>query len=366
MGTIGRLRSGHTDWRNTALVLVALTWVPCAVLASLHWLSTGSLPLVFYDLSLHARLLIAIPALVAAERVLDWRCAGALDHVRDCHIVADADLARFSAARQKAERLRARDSIDLALAVVAWGLAFAWLGNWIPNASAAQPTPARLYYGLVGLPLAHWLLLRGLWRWALWVRQLWGLSRLRLHLMPTHPDHAGGLVHLADPALGFALIMFAVASITSGTAASAILWDEEVLNTHVILSQHSVAAVAAALAGLAEFMALGPLLLFLPQMQQARVRGMHEYHALAMTVTRTFHERWIGRSDHSLVERGEISSMADLGTMYANLRGMRLLAFDRLHVVGVLVGALGPMAPLALLVVPLPELLKSVGEALLG
>jgi hypothetical protein len=52
---------------------------------------------------------------------------------------------------------------------------------------------AGAWYWFVCLPLFRFLMFRWLWRVALWWCFLWRVARLRLHLVATHPDGAGGL-----------------------------------------------------------------------------------------------------------------------------------------------------------------------------
>ena len=47
------------------------------------------------------------------------------------------------------------------------------------------------WYGLVALPVYQFLIYRWSWRLLTWAVFLWRLSRIRLHLVPTHPDLAG-------------------------------------------------------------------------------------------------------------------------------------------------------------------------------
>lgn len=62
---------------------------------------------------------------------------------------------------------------------------------------------AGYWLAYVSLPLYQFLLLRWLFRILVWPRFLWQVSRLNLHLVPTHPDRAGGLGFLAQSAAAF-------------------------------------------------------------------------------------------------------------------------------------------------------------------
>src|SRR5262249_692825 len=68
---------------------------------------------------------------------------------------------------------------------------------------AQRATAARTSYAAVSLPITHFTLLRWYLRLLIWFRFLWQVSRLNLHLVPTHPDRAAGLAFLGKSTYAF-------------------------------------------------------------------------------------------------------------------------------------------------------------------
>jgi len=72
-------------------------------------------------------------------------------------------------------------------------------------------------------------LLRWYLRLGIWFQLLWRVSRLNLRLLPTHPDHAGGIGFLGMSSYAFAPILFAQGTVLAGLIASRIFYQGESL-----------------------------------------------------------------------------------------------------------------------------------------
>jgi hypothetical protein len=218
---------------------------------------------------------------------------------------------------------------------------------------------ARWWYALVALPMFQFLVYRALWRWAIWGQVLWRLSRLRLRPTATHPDLAGGLEFLSWPSIGFGYVLSALSSTQAG------VWADQVLHAGVKVTDLKAQAAVFIVASVA--MALGPLLVFSPKLWRCKIAGEHDYGSLATDYTRQFEARWIARSDRDdVLGSADIQSLADLANGYAVVDKMRLVPFGPKTVVAVAAAALVPLVPVALLGIPLPELLAKLGGAFLG
>ena len=96
-------------------------------------------------------------------------------------------------------------------------------------------------------------------------------------------------------------------------------------------------------------------------------RGPLEYGSLAADYTRLFEERWIARRERDdVLGSADIQSLADLANGYSVVDRMRLVPFSLRTVMLIAAAALLPMIPVALLGMPLPELLLKLAGALLG
>jgi hypothetical protein len=318
------------------------------------------------DLSVHARMVIAVPVCFAAESALEYHCDLAMARFERGHFVGDDEAPRVEALLSKALRRRDRVGPELTLMLVAWGICTTALIRggaplgWVHAATTARGLPSVwLWYGLVALPIFQFLFGRWLWRWALWALVLFELSRLRLRLMPTHPDQGGGIVHLSNPIAAFCLFLAGQSAVLAAS------WY-----SHIALGLARAREYIPALCVfffVAECAALWPLLPFLPNLGRARRLAITHYDALALYVTRAFNRRWIEKApDDSILDHADVSVLTDLMSSYAGLKGMRVVPFHPRVSIAIAVAVLVPMLPLLTTEIPLPALLTKLLRALLA
>jgi hypothetical protein len=90
----------------------------------------------------------------------------------------------------------------------------------------------RLVVRLVSSPLFWFLLLRWLWRHAVWGLLLRDLARLELSLVATHPDGAGGLAFIGHYPNAFAAFVFALSCVLGAAIARRLLHGEMTPTTY--------------------------------------------------------------------------------------------------------------------------------------
>ncbi len=106
---------------------------------------------------------------------------------------------------------------------------------------------------------------------------------------------------------------------------------------------------------------LGPLLVFAPQLAEAKRTGNREYGTLAERYVREFDAKWLrggAPADEALVGSGDIQSLADLGNSFEVVRTMRIAPVTREALLRLVAATLAPLVPLALTMMSLEELLK--------
>jgi hypothetical protein len=347
------------------LMAVVITWLPILGMALLSLAARGHLPMMFGDWSLHVRFLVAMPLLLQAERSLHRRSQRCMDRfVREDWAPGDRDaLARITASAARWRDAAAPELLVLLLSFVGSQAVVHGVGEGLGlvRGRHAGPgeTPVTLWYGLVSLPLFQFLVYRWLWRWIIWTRLLFGLSRLRLRPLPNHPDRRGGLSFLAEPAIGFCYLLLAFSSVQAS------IWANEVLYSGAAPTVFK--PQVALLLVIAGVVALAPLLFFVPALWRGRFAGIRQYDELATDLGRMFHERYVIRGERDgLLGGGDVSSLADMGTSYGVVAGMRLAPFGVRDAILVAAAVLAPMLPLALLQIPLSELVKKLGAVVLG
>jgi len=90
---------------------------------------------------------------------------------------------------------------------------------------------------------------------------------------------------------------------------------------------------------------------------------VRKYGALAQRYVREFDAKWLrgaAPSDEPFVGRGDIQSLADLGTSYEGVRTMRIMPVTKEAVLRLGLATLVPLVPLALTMMSLEELLKKL------
>jgi len=208
------LEGGHLELLYRRLIVITLfAWVPLLLLATFGSLtgSAGRLSF-FHDVEVHARFLVALPILIAAEVIVHSRLRPVARRFVERRIILQDDLPRFYRAVEWAIRLR--NSIPLELGLLAVVYIF---GLWIWNSRSgigaatwyAMPggrwhlTPAGIWYVFVSIPLLQFILLRWYLRFFIWYGFLWRVSRMPLNLVPTHPDRAGGIAFIGGSVYAF-------------------------------------------------------------------------------------------------------------------------------------------------------------------
>ncbi len=112
---------------------------------------------------------------------------------------------------------------------------------------------------------------------------------------------------------------------------------------------------------LCSVLVFGPLLVFAPQLAEAKRIGNREYGTLAERYVREFDAKWLrggAPTDEPLVGSGDIQSLADLSNSFEVVRTMRIALVTKEALIRLAVATLVPLVPLALTMMPLEELLK--------
>ena len=354
---------GRLDYRRACIVLVAVAWGPLLI-AALYARATAGHVLAI-DWGIHARLLAAIPLLLLADASLHNRTRFVAERLVADRWVTDQE-ERFD--EMIARAVRHRDGVVPELVLIGIALAASQVVVWgfggLPFARRVVTMErhllaARWWYALVALPLFQFLVYRALWRWVIWIQLLWRLSRLRLQPVATHPDRAGGLEFVSWPSIGFGYVIAALSATQAG------VWADQVIYAGLKVTELKWQVLVFALAALA--VALGPLLVLSGRLWRCQTEGQHDYGSLAIDYTRQFHARWIARRDRNdVLGSADIQSLADLAGGYDVVARMRFVPFGARAVIALAAAAIAPMLPVALLGVPLDQLLAKLAGTLLG
>jgi hypothetical protein len=346
---------------------VGLGWAPLVVLGLLERPLIGHTEALLRDLSVHVRLLVAVPLLLVADLALAYQSANTLARLSNEGFVADDDRTRFARVIRRGERLRSATLPEVLILLVALFDGIATLVGWLSptgavrGAAAAEVGAVRLWFALVAMPLFIFLLCRALWRWGVWVSTLVALARIRLRLVPGHPDRRGGISFLTLPSLAFhAPFMFAVSSVLCAS------WGMQVATMGAHLKQFLFPLAAVAVVG--ELVAFAPLLAFTPRLFLASRSGLIEYGGLATDYVRRFRRRWITPAPRDeLLGTSDIQSLNDIGCAYREtVENTVPLVFLPRDLLALLIVTLLPVLPLLLAVLPVEAVLGKLLKRLLG
>ena len=206
-----------------------------------------------------------------------------------------------------------------------------------------QLTIAGYWLAFVSIPIFQFILIRWYMRFLIWFGFLWRVSRLNLHLIPTHPDRAGGLAFLGTSVYAFSPVLFAQGSLLAGMMANRVLYEGAKLL--------SFRLEAVTLIGFAVLFVLGPLMMFTPKLMQAKRQGLGAYGLLAGRYVDGFEEKWIlgKRADgEELLGSADIQSLADLANSFAVVREMRFVPFGVQDITRLALTTAAPLVPVGL------------------
>jgi hypothetical protein len=310
-------RAAHIEpFRRLVPILVGTTWAPLMVLGLARFIATHEIDPLLRDLSVHARLLVALPLFLVAERLLDRVGQITIARLFDEGFVPDSSKAKVRALLDRIEAWRDSTVPEIVLLLVALGAGLAVLVGWLAPAGALHGlkeghfSPVLLWYGLVSLPVFQFSLWRALFRWGLWVRVLVGLARTPLRLLPAHADRRAGIGFVKNPTVVYCSVML----LATSTVLSA-SWATRIINNGETLEAFRSLFFAYVL--IAILIAFGPLVLFVPHLVRARVFGIRKYGALVSDYSARFDKRWLGKTERDdLLGTPDIQSLADLGTSY--------------------------------------------------
>jgi hypothetical protein len=350
--------------KQRILVISLLAWLPLLVLSALegHALAVPFL----LDVDVHIRFLVALPLLIVAELVVHQRMRFVVRQFLERNLIPQSALPRFEAAIASAFRLRNSVLAEVLLIAFVYvlGVLIIWrhyvalaTATWYaaPAAEGSKLWFAGVWYGYLSLPLFQFLLMRWYFRLFIWTRFLWQVSRIELSLVPTHPDRVGGLGFLANTVYAFTPLAVAHGALLAGLIANRIFYVGAALPDFKI----EIAVLVVFLM----CVVLGPLLVFAAQLAQAKRTGNREYGTLAERYVREFDTKWLRGgvpADEPLVGSADIQSLADLANSFEVVRGMQIAPITRDAVLRLVAATLVPIVPLALTMMSLEELLKTL------
>ncbi len=367
-----RLATPALELAKRRIVFISMfAWLPLLLLSLMDGKAWGGVGLPFlHDIEMQARFLVALPLLIAAERLVHERMRLVVGQFIDRGIITEEVLPRFREVIASAMKLRNSVATELILLFLIFvGGYYLWstvsgmakigagTGTWYATVAdgRAHLSPAGYWYVFISRPLFQFILIRWYFRVFIWARFLWQSSRLELNLIPTHPDRAAGLGFLGTSSAAFAPLVMAHGVLLAGLIANRIFFAGAKLTDFKM----EIIGVVAFLF----LLVLGPLLVFSPRLMRAKRAGLREYGVLASRYVSDFDLKWVrggAANDEPLIGSGDIQSLADLGNSFQVIRDIKPFPFGRDTVIQLVVFTLLPGLPLVLTMIPLEELITKL------
>jgi hypothetical protein len=354
--------------RQRIIVISLFCWLPLLVLSVLDSKVLGGTVTVPFllDLEVHVRFLVAVPFLIVAELVVHQRMRFVVKQFSERNLIPENAMTRFNAAVASVFRLRNSVLAEVLLIafVYVFGVLIIWrhyvvldAATWYatPSASGSKLSFAGMWYGYVSMPIFQFLLCRWYFRIFIWARFLWQVSRIDLSLVPTHPDRVGGLGFLSQTVYAFVPLLLAHGALLAG------LLGDRIFHLGATLPSFMIEVLVLVIFLMC--VVLGPLLVFTPQLAEAKRMGLREYGTLAERYVRDFDTKWLrggAPADERLIGSGDIQSLADMGNSFEVVRTMHIVPFTKEAILQLAVVTVAPVAPLLLTMMSLEEILKKL------
>ena len=362
---LGLIHPNKWNLGRRIAVVIVITWLPLLVLTAL--LNLQGLNSLLRDDRVHARLLIAVPALLFGELLMEARFRAVMTHIRQAHLLAASDLEYMDGVVATLVRLRDSFLPELAvllLLVIHTALTYKGLVDptpWLARGRGdnLQLSVAGWYAVLVSAPIFQFLLGLSLWKWLLWVIFAFKLSQRNLKLIPTHPDKHGGLGFLSVTPPAFAPITFAASAVIGAT------WRYDILHHGAHLKDFMLPTIA--LGVIVAFVALGPLVFFVPRLAALRRRGILEYGILGQLHSTEFHQKWIlHRTGHEaeFLQAPESSTLADYGQSYEKIEELNPFPAGQQDLIPLALAIAIPAFPVIIAQIPVAIVLQDLLRAL--
>jgi hypothetical protein len=338
LGPFGRRRRFHVIYRS--LLLIAVTWLPTAILAL--WSGYSGTELsgsnFFADFAAYAQFVLGLPLFVLAESIVDRATRDAGIDFSDTGVIFEHDLPRLNTLHRRIDRLQrsgVSDVICLALGFVLSGFIIftelrhpGLMPSWHsgPCGRLRCPTAPGWWEFTVALPLLNYWWLRIAWKSLLWTEYLRAVSRLRLDVVATHPDRVGGIGFVSKVQGHFAWVLFAYGI---SNVAATVGYEIAIEGVDMWIPPVWGPVLGFVVVGPSLFLA--PLLMFTRQLRRTKRRALRLYRERVMEQVRLYEAEVLPRS---AAARAEVASLVDVQAMnqfsqlFERVESMRVVPFD--------------------------------------
>lgn len=353
--------------KKRIIIISLIAWLPLCILSIISGQAVGervNLPFI-EDIEVHIRFLVAMPLMVGAELLVHQRMRLVVNQFQERNLIPEPTLSQFRNAFTSAFRLRNSIVAEVFILGIIYviGYKVVWQQSMAIDTTAwySEPTVGKsnlslagVWFRYVSLPLFQFLFLRWYYRIFIWSRFLFQVSRIRMKLVPTHPDQLGGLGFLSNTLFAFMPLAMAHGVVLSGMIANHIFHDG------AALLDFKIEAIIFILVIL--FVVILPLFFFSSQLSETKRVGCIDYGKFASRYTQAFDDQKNTRDP--LSDSQALQGLADLVNSYRVVEKMQIIPISRNDIVMLAVVTIAPVLPLVLTMMPLSELIKILSGVL--
>jgi hypothetical protein len=352
--------------KQRTIIISLLTWLPLFILSVIKgqaWGEGTNLPFI-EDFEVHIRFLIAVPLMIVAELMVHQRMRMVVVQFEERNLIPGPYLAQFHNAIGSALRLRNSLLAEVFILVLIYVIGYnvvwersmavettAWFSE--PSIGKSDLSLAGIWFRYLSLPLFQFLLLRWYYRIFIWARFLFQVSRIKLKLVPTHPDYVGGLGFLSNIVYAFIPLAVAHGAVLAG------MISNHIFHEGATLLDFKIGIIIIVLVVLC--IVILPLFSFSAQLNDTWRIGCIEYGKLASRYAQDFDTRWIrekSMADHVIANTSDIQGLADMANSYRIVEKMQSIPIKRNDIIMLAAATVAPLLPLLLTMMPLSELIK--------
>jgi hypothetical protein len=359
---LGLVRNGTNSIR-LGLALGLLAWILLLIISVLSGTTER-----FFSLKLlagHVRFLLAIPLFFICETWVGPTMADFVRNIMNSGLVPESEQPALVRTIRRINRVKDSWMVEGFLFLVMFLLPFFDTSGILPGRSTSTSyliehagghlTLANISYIWICLPLFRFLLVRWIWHLVLWWYFLYRLQRLKLRLIPTHSDGAGGLGYLEVVQEHFTPLAVAFSAILAASFA------EEIITG--MLPFESLYYLIPVVLVLNLVIFVGPLFFFSNKLWICRVKGLNEYMVMASHYTEAFDQKWLmdeKATGESQLGTSDIQSLADLTNSVRVIRDMRTVPASRRLIMAFAVAVILPFIPFVFIKLNFSEVMKKL------
>jgi hypothetical protein len=358
--------------KQRTIIIALLAWLPLFVLSVIKgqaWGEGTNLPFI-EDFEVHIRFLIAVPLMIIAELLVHQRMRMVVVQFEERKLIPETSIAQFHNAIGSALRLRNSLLAEALILVLIYliGYNVVWERSmavettaWFSESSRnnGHLSLAGIWFRYMSLPLFQFLLLRWYYRIFIWARFLFQVSRIKLKLVPTHPDYVGGLGFLSNIVFAFMPLAVAHGAVIAG------MISNHIFHEGATLLDFKIGIIIIVLLVLC--MVILPLFSFSSQLNDTWRNGSIEYGKLASRYVQAFDTRWIrehSTADHIHANTADIQGLADMANSYRIVERMQSVPIKRNDIIMLAAATVAPILPLLLTMMSMSELIKMLSGIL--